>query len=141
MSITLRGYALWDYTVAETNESGQKVNTPKQAKVYIGSRTEPFTIEKGTTAGSHIKVKPIAGLFSIAMKMLKDKCSGKPFSMTGITATRWNGESAAPYTPEKSNTFVIIDILPEAPFLEDYNELTTDISQLKPTLSDNGIFF
>lgn len=141
MSITLRGYALWDYTVAETNESGQKVNTPKQAKVYIGSRTEPFTIEKGTTAGSHIKVKPIAGLFSIAMKMLKEKCSGKPFSMTGITATRWNGESATQYTPEKSNTFVIIDILPEAPFLEDYNELTTDISQLKPTLSDNGIFF
>lgn len=141
MSITLHGYALWDYTVAETNESGQKVNTPNQAKVYIGRRTEPFTIEKGTTSGSHIKVKPIAGLFTIAMKMLKEKCSGKPFSMTGITATRWNGEIATPYTPETSNTFVVIEIQPDAAFFEDYNELTTDISQLKSTLSDNGIFF
>ena len=61
--------------------------------------------------------------------------------MTGITATRWNGEIATPYTPETSNTFVVIEIQPDAAFFEDYNELTTDISQLKSTLSDNGIFF
>lgn len=141
LNITLRGYAIWDYTVAETNESGQKVNTPKQTKVYIGSRTEPFTIEKGTSSGSNIKVKPIAGLFNIAMKMLKEKCSNKPFSMTGITATRWNGETATPYTPDASNTFVIFDIQPDAPFLDDFNELATDISQLKSTLSNNGIYY
>jgi len=141
MSITLHGYALWDYTLAETNESGQKVNTPQQAKVYIGSRTEPFTIENGTSSGSHIKVKPIAGLFNIAMRMLKDKCSGKPFSMTGITATRWNGDTATSYTPDASSTFVRFDIAADDPFYEDFNEVYTDISQLKSTLSDNGIYF
>ena len=141
LSITIYGYALWDYTVAETNESGQKVNTPKQAKVYIGSRTEPFTIEKGTSSGSNIKVKPIAGLFGTAMKMLKGKCSGKPFSMTELTATRWDGDTATPYTPASSNTFVQFVIKADDTFYEDFNEMETDISQLKSTLSDNGIYF
>lgn len=141
MSITLHGYALWDYTVAETNESGQRVNTPLQEKIFIGSRTEPFTIEKGTSSGADIKVKPIAGLFNIAMHMLKDKCSGKPFSMTGLTASRWNGENVETYTPAASNTFVRFEIKADDPFYEDYNELETDISQLKSTLSENGIFY
>ena len=141
MSITLRGYAYWEYTEAETDENGKHVNTPKQAKKYIGSRTEPFTIEKGTTAGSHIKVKPIAGLFTVAMHMLKDKCSGKPFSMSGLTATRWNGDNITPYTPAASNTFVQFDIQAGAEFYDDYNELETDISQLKSTLSQNGIYY
>lgn len=141
MSITLHGYAYWEYTEAETDESGKHVNTPKQAKKYIGSRTEPFTIEKGTTAGSHIKVKPIAGLFTIAMRMLKEKCSDKPFSQSGLTATRWNGDNITPYTPAASNTFVQFEIKADADFYNDYNELETDISQLKSTLSQNGIYF
>ena len=141
MSITLHGYALWDYTVAETNESGQRVNTPLQEKKFIGSRTEPFTIDKGTSSGSDIKVKPIAGLFNIAMRMLKDKCSGKPFSMTGLTASRWNGENVETYTPAGSDTFVRFEIKADDPFYADFNELETDISQLKSTLSENGIFY
>lgn len=141
MNITLYGYAIWDYTVAEINEGGQKVNTPKQEKIFIGQRTEPFTINKGTSKGADIKVKPIAGLFNIAMRMLKDKCSGKPFSMTGITATRWEGDKATPYTPASSNTFVRFEIKADAPFYDDYNDLETDISKLKSTLSNNGIYY
>ena len=141
LSITLHGYAIWDYTIAETNESGQHVNTPKQEIKLIGSRTEPFTIDKGTSSGSDIKVKPVAGLFNVAMRMLKDKCSGKPFSMTGISATRWSGSSIATYTPATSNTFVKIVMKADAPFYEDYNELETDISRLKTTLANNGIYY
>ena len=141
MNITLYGYAIWDYTVAETNAEGQKVNTPKQEKKFIGQRTEPFTIEKGTSKGSDIKVKPIAGLFNVAMRMLKDKCSGKPFSMTGITATRWDGDKVVSYTPATSNTFVRFDITADAAFYNDYNELETNISKLKSTLNQNGIYY
>lgn len=141
MNITLYGYAIWDYTVAETNAGGQKVNTPKQEKIFIGQRTEPFTIEKGTAKDSDIKVKPIAGLFTIAMRMLKDKCSGKPFSMTGITATRWDGDKVTSYTPESSNTFVRFEITADAPFYDDYNDLETNISKLKSTLNQNGIYY
>lgn len=139
--ITIYGYAIWDYTVAETDASGNKVNTPKQAMEYIGKRTEPFTIESGTASGSNIKVKPIAGLFTVAMKMLKEKCSDKPFSMTGLTATRWNGQSIVTYTPAKSNTFVKFTFNTDDLFKEDYNELETDISQLATTLNSNGIYY
>lgn len=141
MNITLYGYAIWDYTVAETDASGQKVNTPKQEKKFIGQRTEPFTIAKGTSKGADIKVKPIAGLFNIAMRMLKEKCSDKPFSMSGITATRWEGDKITPYTPAASNTFVRFEIKADAPFYDDYNDLETDISKLKSTLSNNGIYY
>ena len=141
MNITIRGYAIWDYTVAETTADGQKVNTPKQAMTYIGSRTEPFSIEKGTVNGANIKVKPIAGLFTAAMRVLKEKCSGKPFSMSGLTATRWNGQTATTYTPAESNTFVKFEIKTDELFSEDYNELETDISQLATTLNSNGIYY
>lgn len=141
MNITLYGYAIWEYTVAGTNEAGQKVNTPKQEKIFIGQRTEPFTIEKGTARGADIKVQPIAGLFSIAMDMLKEKCSGKPFSMTGLTATRWDGEKIVSYTPAASNTFVKFEMKADAPFYGDYNDLETDISKLKTTLNQNGIYY
>ena len=141
MNITIYGYAIWDYTIAETSGSGQHVNTPKQEIKLIGSRTEPFTIEKGTSSGSDIKVKPVAGLFELAMYTLKEKCSGKPFSMTGLEATRWDGSSIVTYTPEVSNTFVKFAIKADAPFYEDFNELETDISRLKITLFENGIFF
>ena len=75
------------------------------------------------------------------MRMLKDKCSGKPFSMTGITATRWDGDKVVSYTPATSNTFVRFDITADAAFYNDYNELETNISKLKSTLNQNGIYY
>lgn len=139
ISFTLRGYAIWDYTVAETDASGQHVNTPKQTKKYIGSRTEPFTIESGTANGSSVKL--VSGLFKIAMNMLKDKCSGKPFSMSGQTATRWSSDKAVTYTPAASKTFIIFETKADAAFYNDFNDIETDISQMKSTFNQNGILY
>ena len=135
ISLTIRGYALWDYTVAETDESGHQVNTPKQAKKYIGSRTETKDIKKNE------KEKKMTSMFDLAMRMLKEKCSDKPFSMSGLTATRWSGSSITTYTPAASNTFVEFDIKADAPFYNDFNELETDLSDMKSTLNENGIYY
>ena len=139
IDFTLHGYAYWEYTQAETDENGNHVDTPNQIKKYIGSRTEPYTIEEGTTSGSTLKL--VRGLFELAMTMLQEKCSDKPFSQSGATATRWEGESIVSYVPADSKTFIQFEIKADAPFYEDFNDLETDISQLKAVLSQNGILF
>ena len=138
ITFTLAGYALWDYTVAEIDDNGQHVNTPKQATKYIGSRSEGYTIEKGTANGGRLRL--VSGQFKLAMRMLKGKCSGKPFSLTGLTASRWSGDSVVTYTPEDSKTIIDFIIKADDAFLNDFNELESDISKLKPTLESNEIY-
>ena len=141
VGFTLYGYAHWDYTVAEKDGNGQQVNTPKEAQKYIGSRTEPFTVEKGTANGSSVRLATSLE-FKVAMRMLKDRCSGKPFSESGLTASRWSGSNIENYTPENSKTLVTFSVKADDAFYNDFNDLEIEVSsKLKSTLKDSGILY
>ena len=83
----------------------------------------------------------MAGLFNVALNLLKPMGRDKPFSETGLTATRWEGGNVVSYTPPASKTMVSFSVTVAEPFLNDYNEVLPDISQLKSILEENDILY
>ena len=141
LTVLFKVYAAWDYTVAETNSEGQHVNTPKQATIYVRSKGVDHTVPAGTSSGTEIKFQEAAGLFNAALALLKPMGRDKPFSDTGLTATRWEGGNVVSYTPAASKTSVAFSVTVAESFLKDYNEVLPDITQLIPILQENGILY
>lgn len=141
LTVLFKVYAAWDYTVAETNSEGQQVNTPKQAINYVRNKGVDHTVPAGTSSGTVIKFQEVAGLFNVALNLLKPMGRDKPFSETGLTATRWEGGSIVTYTPPASKTMVSFSVTVAESFLNDYNEVLPDISQLKSLLEENDILY
>ena len=134
-------YAAWDYTVAETNSEGQQVNTPKQHIAYVRNKGVDHVVPAGTSSGSVIKFQEVSGLFNVALSLLKPMGRDKPFSDTGLTATRWEGGNIVSYTPPASKTMISFSVKVAENFLNDFNEVLPDISQLKSILEDNDILY
>ncbi len=141
LNVLFKVYAAWDYTVAETNSEGQQVNTPKQHIAYVRNKGVDHTVPAGTASGTVIKFQEVSGLFNIALSMLKPMGKDKPFSDTGLTATRWEGGNVVSYTPPASKTMVSFSVTVVETFLNDYNEVLPDISQLKSILEENDILY
>ena len=141
LTVLFKVYAAWDYTVAETNSEGQHVNTPKQATLYVRSKGVDHTVPAGTSSGTEIKFQEAAGLFKAALALLKPMGRDKPFSETGLTATRWEGGNVVSYTPAASKTSVAFSVTVAEAFLNDFNEVLPDITQLIPILQENGILY
>lgn len=141
LTVLFKVYAAWEYTVAETNSEGKHVNTPKLATTFVRSKGVDNTVPAGTSSGTEIKFKEVAGLFKAALALLKPMGRDKPFSETGLTATRWEGGNVVSYTPAPSKTSVAFSVTVAESFLNDYNEVLPDITQLIPILQENGILY
>lgn len=144
LTVLFNVYAAWNYTVAEVNSEGKRVNTPKLHTVYVRNKGVDYTVPKGTktTNGSDdIKFKEVAGLFNVALSLLKPMGRGRSFSETGLTASRWDGGSIVNYTPPESQTMVSFSVKVSDVFTSDYNEVMADVSKLIPILQDEGILY